>query len=278
MVFPYVFTYLTVTSTSSVITPSNHEEHMYRYPYDHVIYYPGAFCRTCKHLKPARSKHCRICNVCVARMDHHCPWVMTCLGAENYRWFLLMLLSLGVLLAYGAHLGYDILYAYLQDRFERENPTVRTAWTHGLTVFQKVNAFGWSFVWDTRIGTVAMLAAFTAPLASGLFLYHVYLVWAGVTTNENFKWDDWKEDVRDGYVFVARERRQPVSDGTEPFVRWPKRNDQVLINRAILVSRERFPAEMSIREPDWSRVESMRDIVNVYDLGFARNVKEVLNL
>ena len=37
-------------------------------------------------------------------------------------------------------------------------------------------------------------------LAGGFGVYHVYLVWAGSTTNEQGKWGDWKEDVLDGLV------------------------------------------------------------------------------
>ena len=34
-------------------------------------------------------------------------------------------------------------------------------------------------------------------------MYHGYLIWAGMTTNESSKWSDFKEDVGDGYVYRA---------------------------------------------------------------------------
>ena len=50
------------------------------------------WCNKCMAPKPDRCHHCRQCERCILRMDHHCPWLMdTCIGLRNYKPFLLFL-------------------------------------------------------------------------------------------------------------------------------------------------------------------------------------------
>lgn len=54
------------------------------------------FCVYCMVRVPLRSKHCRRCARCVARHDHHCPWIFNCVGVNNHRQFLAYVVTLEI--------------------------------------------------------------------------------------------------------------------------------------------------------------------------------------
>ncbi|XP_076974121.1 palmitoyltransferase ZDHHC19 isoform X2 [Tamandua tetradactyla] len=61
------------------------------------------WCQKCCFHRPPRTYHCPWCNICVEDFDHHCKWVNNCIGHRNFRFFMLLVLSLclysGVVLA-----------------------------------------------------------------------------------------------------------------------------------------------------------------------------------
>ena len=55
-------------------------------------------CPDCEVLRTPRSRHCAICNHCVERFDHHCPYINNCVGIRNHNVFLIFLISLFMLI------------------------------------------------------------------------------------------------------------------------------------------------------------------------------------
>jgi len=56
------------------------------------LFQPGetTWCHECQQDRPERAHHCSVCQVCVLRMDHHCPWIGNCVGWHNHKHFILM--------------------------------------------------------------------------------------------------------------------------------------------------------------------------------------------
>ncbi|QDZ20421.1 DHHC palmitoyltransferase [Chloropicon primus] len=58
-----------------------------------ALFYPSMrVCKKCSCMKPPNCHHCSVCDKCVLEMDHHCPWLHTCVGRNNYCYFLRFLL------------------------------------------------------------------------------------------------------------------------------------------------------------------------------------------
>ncbi|KAF7587989.1 hypothetical protein BBP40_006440 [Aspergillus hancockii] len=143
---------------------------------------------------------------------------------------------------------------------------------------------------DLRIGGVTLLMAMTSPLAMAFLVYHTYLIWAGMTTNESAKWSDWKGYVADGMAFKSTKKETYGSspllhEYQSPQRHWPVSSDQVLVLTEGEAPRVGFVFSLDsneINQPNdreapidqrWTPVRSMREIDNIYDLGFWDNVR-----
>lgn len=65
---------------------------------------PLHLCPECFVIKTPRSRHCSVCNKCVERYDHHCPWINNCVGIKNHRDFMLFI-TFTLLSILGAFVG-----------------------------------------------------------------------------------------------------------------------------------------------------------------------------
>ncbi|KAL8558720.1 hypothetical protein ACOMHN_036387 [Nucella lapillus] len=128
------------------------------------------FCSTCLNRRPMRSKHCAICNRCVAKFDHHCPWIDNCVGAYNHKYFL------GYLFFLMGMIGWCLYGCIL---FWRHNCTL-DIYEDGITgvVYKVFKASPW-------VGWIGLNAIGHIIWVTALFFCQLYQVsWLGMTTNE----------------------------------------------------------------------------------------------
>ena len=219
---------------------------------------------------------------------------MNCLGKDNYLYFIGLLFSLATMLTYAIYLAYLILDDTLQDEIlgRSDGMNFRKHWSVGRSWSLYFRTWGWAVAQDFRIGGVGMLAFMTAPLAWGMLVYHTYLIWAGMTTNESSKWSEWKDDIDDGLVFRLESSADPTGAAhsdldDEPVVVWPITSNQRLMkckdgqppkfhNGLAGATESRETTSVQQQQQSWRRVHSLNEVDNLYDLGFGDNLGDVL--
>uniref|UniRef100_A0A8C1T7X2 Palmitoyltransferase n=1 Tax=Cyprinus carpio TaxID=7962 RepID=A0A8C1T7X2_CYPCA len=180
----YLF-YMCCSRDPGTLTKANHTAQLKVYKYDEKLFHQGVRCSTCQLLKPARSKHCRVCGRCVQRFDHHCVWVNNCIGAQNTRFFLLYLLSVCAMAGDIAVLTADMLLKavlrtgllhahYIDEQGEQQR-------AGPIFIIQHL------FLTFPRIVFMLGFLVFVFFLLAGYFMFHMYLALINQTSNEWFK-------------------------------------------------------------------------------------------
>jgi len=109
---------------------------------------PVVFCSSCLVRRPIRSKHCSVCDRCVSRFDHHCPWVGNCIGEKNHQNFVGYLLFLSFLALFSGWGCYSYLAsACPHDSEESIISSLRAAMTCSPWVLLMLIMCLFHFIW-----------------------------------------------------------------------------------------------------------------------------------
>lgn len=246
-----VLSFLLVTFMNpGYVTLGNVATAVRQFPDNHIIFF-GRQCTTCRLPRPARAKHCSVCDRCVLLFDHHCLWVNNCIGYRNYPWFILFLVLNVTMMWYGAYLCQSALL--LQKR-----------------------PFGWwKLVTNTtqanRIAGTLFLVAVLMLVVTAIFaLLHVRYLYLGVTTNEADKWGEIEYLVQRGLLYYVRDMNVYVEKALT-------RNESGDYRRVYLNLADDLVQfdEADEENHEFVRVELVeRDLVNIYDQGFWENIRE----
>ncbi|XP_061349532.1 probable protein S-acyltransferase 5 [Gastrolobium bilobum] len=125
------------------------------------------YCDTCMLYRPLRCSHCSVCDNCVERFDHHCPWVGQCIGLRNYRFYYIFVFSATLLCLY----VHGFSWVYIKRIMDSEEISI------------------WKAMTKTPASVALIIYTFVCVwFVGGLTVFHTYLISTNQSTYENFRY------------------------------------------------------------------------------------------
>ncbi|XP_027197920.2 putative palmitoyltransferase ZDHHC24 [Dermatophagoides pteronyssinus] len=151
------------------------------------------YCYICEANIPPRAFHCKQCNRCILRRDHHCVFTSCCIGYKNYKYFMGLLFNVG----FGCIYAISIHWPYIWMNIKHLG-----WWSLGVhSVPLGFYLAGWIDFWTTCCNMISMLCIVGAIFATGLFIYHFHLLCINQTTYEkanlinDYNLNDWRKNL-----------------------------------------------------------------------------------
>lgn len=158
------------------------------------------FCIQCMIRRPLRSKHCRRCGRCVAKHDHHCPWINSCVANNNIRHFFLYIISMW----FGIIVYIRLVLAYL---YALPTPTETTC--------NVLPPYLCSFVLrDTWTISLTIWTLMQMVWVSMLLVVQSIQIAKNITTYENMKRHD--HSANHGPSHLPLHTARPTTIGADP--------------------------------------------------------------
>lgn len=186
------------------------------------------FCKKCRCVKPDRSHHCSTCGRCVLKMDHHCPWLATCVGLRNYKPFLLFLIYTSLFCWWAFFVSSWWVWGAISDAEQMDQSML---------------------VVNTIL--LSVLSGIIGLVLSGFTGWHIYLMVSGQTTIESLEKTRYLTPLRKSMERQFQQSRNYISqDGTANHNASPE--DQPLGERLKEIHANALPGVLRPEEGDVS--------------------------
>ena len=144
---------------------------------------PTKFCWVCGIDVNEISMHCKFCDKCVMGFDHHCHWLNTCVGKENYEYFFRTVGStLALVLVHGSVLAGLVISFFVQ--YSASQKQTGDEYYDNSTLQRSNDWFGLEAGLVVAIVNVIFLAVDLSciSLLCQLFFFHIRLRREKITT------------------------------------------------------------------------------------------------